>query len=357
MALRGFSRPVRYIILFFLLNSVISIANFMQVQGTPVHGQLLWNPFHLLTSLATYPLLFAYLFDLMRPGTVRLRYWLSVYVPLAILVALHIIFSKIYSPLPLFTQYADILAHTGAPELWVRFAATVMFAVMSGAYIAKSIGMLRQHLRELMSNFSYTEGVTLMWIWWFLSFTLLKVVAVLLVMSVEGKVIKTLSIVFFSIEHVITTIWVLRQKTFYVEPAAQPDSSCETVSADSKKNAFELSPEKRDRLRQDLKTLLEKEEAYKDPELSVDKICEMLATNRTYLSLVINGDMNTTFYRVINTCRLHKAQSMMRDPLYRHTSLKSIAAFCGFKSLTSFGQFFRQECGKTPTEWREEQEV
>jgi hypothetical protein len=167
------------------------------VQSTPLHGQLLWYPLHLLNSLATYPLLFAYLFDLMRPGMVRLRYWATVYTPVAALVALHFIFGALHEPLPLFARYAEMRRYLDEPELWVRFAAALFFAVMTGIHFAKTAGLLRQHKNDLKSNFSYTEGITLGWIWWCLSLALLKIIALFLVMSVEGVMIKTVCMAIF----------------------------------------------------------------------------------------------------------------------------------------------------------------
>jgi AraC-like DNA-binding protein len=103
-----------------------------------------------------------------------------------------------------------------------------------------------------------------------------------------------------------------------------------------------------------LLTLLEKDEIFKDPELNIEKIRQMLSTNRTYLSKIINHDMNTTFYQLINNYRLTKSISMMKDPIHRNTPLNSIADICGFKSLSAFSIFFKQMYGKTPSEWREE---
>jgi hypothetical protein len=210
VALRGFGRPVRYMVLLFPINALICIAIFLQVSSSPLYGALLWNPLHLLNSLATYPLLFAYLFCLMRPESAGLRYWLTVYTPLAALVALHLAFDAARGPLPFFTSYAEIGASLAEPALWVRFAATLLFVIMSGIYIVKAIRMLRQHINNLKSNFSYTEGSTLGWIWWCLSLTLIKVLALLMLLSVEGRTVKIAFLTIFAIEPVITTIWVLR---------------------------------------------------------------------------------------------------------------------------------------------------
>jgi len=106
-------------------------------------------------------------------------------------------------------------------------------------------------------------------------------------------------------------------------------------------------------LQRDLLLLLRKNEIFKDPELNIEKVCEMLGTNRTYLWQVINHDMNTTFYKLVNTCRLDKATTMMKDPQHQKMPLKNIAEICGFKSLRALSVLFKQTYDKTPTEWRD----
>jgi AraC-like DNA-binding protein len=81
----------------------------------------------------------------------------------------------------------------------------------------------------------------------------------------------------------------------------------------------------------------------------------MLGTNRKYLSQVINQDMNTTFYELINTFRLNKSLKMMGNPVHRNTNLSIIAELCGFKSPSAFSTFYKQAYGTTPTEWRKEE--
>ena len=113
-------------------------------------------------------------------------------------------------------------------------------------------------------------------------------------------------------------------------------------------------PETCKRMKQKLLDLLEQDEIFKNPELSSEKVCAMLSTNRTYLSWVINHEMNTTFYQLVNTYRLQKSVKMMQDPQHLQMKLNHIADVCGFKSITAFGRVFKQFYGKSPTEWRSE---
>lgn len=73
-AVRGMRRPTVFMSASRFVTSFFLIVNTIQAYNTPAYGQILLNPIHLLTLLATYPLLYAYMFSLMRPQSISLRY-------------------------------------------------------------------------------------------------------------------------------------------------------------------------------------------------------------------------------------------------------------------------------------------
>jgi AraC-like DNA-binding protein len=193
--------------------------------------------------------------------------------------------------------------------------AACLIAVMNFVLVVKSMRMLRQHISALKSNFSYTEGSTLGWIWWWLTFTVIKVVFLLLVISVDSMAVTLTGILSFTIEPVISSTLILRQKNLYAKPAPANEKQLPNkIPAMTDTGVAKMTSNKRRDLKKNLMNLLHKEEIFKDPELNIEKIREMLGTNRTYLSQVINQDMSTTFYQLINTYRLQKAASIDAQP-------------------------------------------
>ena len=355
VAVRGVKPPMLYISLNRFLGAFFAIVNLFQTAHTPLYGQVLWNPLHILMSLTLYPLLFTYIFGLLRPGCVGVRYLLLTFLPAAIFTALYFIFETLFGKLPLFTGYAEIRNYLGMPHLWIKFmAAGLSFAIMC-FFTLKAIGMLRRHKRNLESNFSYTEGSTLRWMWWAIGIALFQWGVILTAIMFEGNIGQLIGLFLFTLEPIIITIFILRQKDLYGEFIQKNDSGEEVIfGGKSNDSGSVLSLKKHEDLKNRLLLLLEKNEIFINPDLSSGKVSEMLYTNRTYLSQVINNDLNTTFYKLINTYRLRKSADMMRDPLHCNMSLKNIAEICGFKSLSAFSTLFKQEYGKTPTEWVEE---
>jgi AraC-like DNA-binding protein len=338
-----------------LFVAIFNTVNVLQAYPTPHYGQVIWNPLHVLMLLVLYPLLFAYIFGMLRPGVTGKRYWLLSYVLPAVLIALYFTFNALYGALPLFTRYTDVLHYLNRPQLWILFLAITFSVGLMCLYTLRAIGMLRRHKRDLAANFSYTEGNTFGWMWLIVGFSLLKWFILLTVITVEGNTGQLLGAFVMLVEPVIITVLVLKQKDLYVMPPPKTGTDKSAfLKIQEDDDRSELSPKKRKTLKINFLALLHQDEIFKDPELNREKVCKMLGTNRFYLSQIINQDMNDTFYNLINTCRVNKSAAMMKDPLYRSMPLSSIAEICGFKSLGAFSTFFKQTYEKTPTEWLKE---
>lgn len=100
-----------------------------------------------------------------------------------------------------------------------------------------------------------------------------------------------------------------------------------------------------------LEELMEKEKAYKDNTLSRDKLAEMIGTNRTYLSKVINDRYGKSVNRYINTYRINKAMELLSIP-DSNMPMKAVEYESGFNSSSNFFKLFKDEVGMTPTNFR-----
>ena len=351
LLVRGVKRPTVYMAGARLFTAGVFVVNFMQYYNMPSYGAILFNPLHLFSPLVNFPLQFAYFFCLMRPGSVRRSYWLMTLVPAGALGLLYLMSVSVKGHTPVFSDYAQIAASLGEPGFWLRLFTLLLVVVEIIVLSVKGFRMQRQHVRNLQADFSYTEGVSLQWIRWVIYIFIARGCCAVLNMSLEGPFIKHLNAVVFTLEVVITTVWVLRQKDLYTQPAGKEANDPDTGYAGDMTGSKPL-PETSKKLKQNLLDLLEKDEIFINPDLNSEKVCAMLSTNRTYLSWVINQEMNTNFYQLVNTYRLQKTVGMMQNPQYRQMKLNHIADICGFKSLGAFSTFFKQVYGKTPTEWR-----
>jgi AraC-like DNA-binding protein len=102
----------------------------------------------------------------------------------------------------------------------------------------------------------------------------------------------------------------------------------------------------------ELVALMEKDELYKEPNLSIQKIAETLNVPRQYISEILNGHMETNFQAFINTYRVEAFINCLKLQEYNHYTLEGIAKCVGFNSKTSFNSAFKKIKKVTPSEYK-----
>ena len=98
--------------------------------------------------------------------------------------------------------------------------------------------------------------------------------------------------------------------------------------------------------------LMEKEEIYRDPHLSIQKIAEKMEIPRQYVSEVINHHMETNFNDFVNSYRVEAFIKLLNNVQYNHFTLFGIAKEVGFNSKSAFNSTFKKIKGLTPSEFR-----
>ena len=99
-----------------------------------------------------------------------------------------------------------------------------------------------------------------------------------------------------------------------------------------------------------LEKLMEEQEYYLKPTLTLKELAQELNTNRTYFSNYLNHQMNMTFYDYINKLRIERAAiPLMREhPEYK---FEYVAVESGFASISTFRRAFVKVTGQTPSQY------
>lgn len=122
-------------------------------------------------------------------------------------------------------------------------------------------------------------------------------------------------------------------------------------SASEKYAASSLTSEKKMSLFQRLERLMQEEEVYKENLLTKERVADLLGTNRTYLSQVINEQTQQNFTQYINNYRINEAIRLLSDPK-NDIPLKAVAAEVGFSSMSTFYKIFQNTVGIPPKQYR-----
>jgi AraC-like DNA-binding protein len=75
----------------------------------------------------------------------------------------------------------------------------------------------------------------------------------------------------------------------------------------------------------------------------------LLKTNRTYVSKVVNEELNTNFCDLVNSYRVNYAEELLCSPEQANSlSIAEIAEMSGFSSESSFYRVFKNKKGISP---------
>jgi len=193
----------------------------------------------------------------------------------------------------------------------------------------------RRYVRYIRENYSNIDETDISWLrvvaWFFVICQLLWVVISLISHPLTDCLYYILSIILWQ----ITLEHVLRQKPLSMEIT----------------DIEETAPTKEYIFAKTLPVLIEEEELYMNPTLSIKELASRIGTNRTYLSQYFTHVQQTTFYDYINRLRIEKKSIplMQSHPEY---TLERIATESGFQSLSTFYRSFLKLKGKKPSEYR-----
>ncbi|PSR14246.1 MAG: AraC family transcriptional regulator [Bacteroidetes bacterium] len=102
-----------------------------------------------------------------------------------------------------------------------------------------------------------------------------------------------------------------------------------------------------------IKTIMEEEKLYLNPNLSLKTLAHKLDSNTKYLSQVVNQCTKQNFQQFINSYRLASVKECLAQGEQAYLTLFGIAQQCGFKNKSTFFKVFKETVGKTPKAYLE----
>ena len=103
-------------------------------------------------------------------------------------------------------------------------------------------------------------------------------------------------------------------------------------------------------LMEEMSALIEEKELYRQKNLRITEVASELATNKTYVSILLNNLSGESFTSLITRYRVEYAQKLLRE--HPDMLLDEVAEQSGFSSRTTFFRNFKSLTGLTPQEWK-----
>lgn len=121
---------------------------------------------------------------------------------------------------------------------------------------------------------------------------------------------------------------------------------------DRKRLNYNLSIEQLRKYADKLEAILQEQQVYLNPELSLNNLSEKLGIPAYQVSEIINRHYELSFFDLINQFRVNEVKKRLADPAYSHFSVLAISMDCGFNSKSSFNNAFKKITGTTPSKYR-----
>ena len=109
-----------------------------------------------------------------------------------------------------------------------------------------------------------------------------------------------------------------------------------------------LANERKMALKHELEAIMEKTQPFLNPEFLVSDLAELLHSNITYTSALINQEYGVNFSDFVNQRRINYSCDLLTDPANQNLSFIHIAEKSGFSSRSTFYRVFTKVMGVSP---------
>lgn len=99
---------------------------------------------------------------------------------------------------------------------------------------------------------------------------------------------------------------------------------------------------------------MEKDKLYLDPQLSLESLASKMDISRSYLSEIINKNLQKNFTDFVNYYRVEYAKELLTNT---RDKMDVISLQCGFGSRQTFYIVFKKSENMTPAEYRKKGEA
>lgn len=233
------------------------------------------------------------------------------------------------------------------------------------AYSAATVLYLHRHRHDVEHSYSNIARVNLRWLLWlsaasggiWLLATGLKISHVSTSLR-DGPIALAMALLVYGIgymglrqpeifRHSTAEFPVVKQLS---EEASPPDKA-EMSSPQYQRSG--LGDHEANLLKTSLLAIMDREQPWKDSELTLSDLAARLNSTPHKLSEVLNAQMGQTFYDFVNGYRVREVQRRIKAGEARSLKMLALAMDAGFASKSTFNEVFKKHTRQTPSHFRQ----
>lgn len=155
----------------------------------------------------------------------------------------------------------------------------------------------------------------------------------------------------FSLTVFFLGYYTMRQPEIFKLPDPDPATPKPPEEEAEEKAAAAMGAEEMQSVKEKLEQLMQAEQPYRNPGLTLFELAQMAGTNAHSLSRVINEGFDMNFNDLINSYRVEEFKRLALQEEYQNHTLLAIAFFVGFNSKSAFNRSFKKLEDCTPREY------
>ncbi|MBN2682137.1 MAG: AraC family transcriptional regulator [Bacteroidales bacterium] len=268
---------------------------------------------------------------------------------------LHFAPGFLFIPLSVITFSVDVELISPA---FLKSSATAIYNGQVLIYAIMMIILLKKHHVNLKNYFSFQESINLNWLKVFVViYILISAIDLVIFHLHEFEYYQSFYFILMVLFFNFLGYFGIRQNSIYEYSLIESEKGEEgikerTAKIDEKFSKQVLPDEKKEKLMLEILDLMEKKKMYLNPKLTIYDISDELNVNKTYISLVINDNLQENFNNFINRYRVNEAKKLLISPDYQNLTIEGIANMVGFYSKTAFNSAFKKITLTTPSEFK-----
>ena len=316
--------------------------------------------------ILTAPLLYLYVVLITKPEQkFRFWFWLLMF-PFFVFLTYYL---ATYYFLPV--DKKNVYFHLATTKPWAMIYAGEFFLVFSGpVYSVLGLFRLKQHMKNIEGNFSYTSGINLNWLR-----TIFIVLIIVNLIEIFSNIFSDIFPVFTyqtgdNLVYALNVFLIFfigyygfKQILIYPQVNSKSDQNQKEQYIETKLTGISETTTKYiksglpksdvENYYYSLIQLIDSEKLFLDNKLSIKTVADKLGMSVNHLSQVINQQSGKNFFKFINEYRVEEAIKLLTDQSNQRYTILAMAYDCGFNSKSSFNTIFKQYTGKTPSDFIE----
>ncbi|MCU0276406.1 MAG: helix-turn-helix domain-containing protein [Acidobacteria bacterium] len=227
---------------------------------------------------------------------------------------------------------------------------TIMAVIQTAAYVSLMIRCLREYSQTIKASYSTLDGINLRWLKWRLAvYGVIWTIglAALALIRFDSRLVNLAGQVIFLLVALNTFATgyraMLQPKVFFGSGEVPPGKRYQRSSLTAEGAAL---------LKTRLLGMMEREQSFLDPKITLPGLAQALDVPVNHLSQVINEQLGRNFFDFINGYRVEAAKRQLAREGAEQIKMITVAFDCGFNSLATFNRVFKEFVGRNPSAFR-----